>query len=389
MRIFYAVDSTLNSLFQSSLWRSNLYLPLVDLGHDIVEFNYDLKATFENVDVADPWQHAFISRNRPKVTDELLCQVRKAHAERPVDLFFSYFYDACVLPEAIDEIRAMGITTVNWYCNGAHQLHLVREISPRYDWCLVPERFRLKDYIAMGARPIYCQEAANPSIYKPYDLPGEYDVTFVGQAYGDRPAYIRYLLDQEIDVRVWGYGWKRTSPGPGGEQGPGLFKRVSRAAGKLLYPEGRRVLRRNLLTLLGARPAIVLPEDRLGGPLSDIELIRMFSRSKINLGFSTCGDTHEREERIVQVRLRDFEVPMSGGFYMVEYLEELEEFFEIGKEIVCYRSREDLAEKIKYYLSHDAEREAIRRAGYERCLRDHTWQKRFATAFREMRLPDA
>src|SRR6266540_1535736 len=145
MRIFYAVDNALNSLFQSNLWRNNLYLPLVDLGHDLVEFDYDLKETFEKVDLDDPLQRAFISRNRPKVTDELLRQVRKAHAEKPLDLFFSYFYDACVLQEGIDEIRKMGITTVNWYCNGAHQLHLVREISPHYDFCLVPEKFRLKD----------------------------------------------------------------------------------------------------------------------------------------------------------------------------------------------------------------------------------------------------
>ena len=34
----------------------------------------------------------------------------------------------------------------------------------------------------------------------------------------------------------------------------------------------------------------------------------------------------------------------------------------------------------------DAEREAIRRAGHERCLRDHTWQRRFEAAFREMGL---
>ena len=45
----------------------------------------------------------------------------------------------------------------------------------------------------MGARPLYCQEAANPDIYKPYDVPQEFDVAFVGQAYGDRPGYIRSL----------------------------------------------------------------------------------------------------------------------------------------------------------------------------------------------------
>ena len=181
MRIFYAADNSPNASLQSNLWRYNLYLPLVDLGHDVVEFQYDLSETFRNLDPSIVEQREFIQKNRPKVTKELLRQIKAAHALKPVDLFFSYFYDACVLPEAIEEIKAMGIKTVNWYCNGSYQLHLVSEIAPHYDWCLVPEKFRIKDYIAMGANPIYCQEAANPNIYKPYDLPTEFDVTFVGQ----------------------------------------------------------------------------------------------------------------------------------------------------------------------------------------------------------------
>ena len=107
MRIFYASDTTPNSAFQSNIWRNNLYLPLVDLGHDVVEFQYDLRKTFQNLDPAHPRKRAFIHKNRPKLTKELLHQVRKAYAVEPIDLFFSYFYDACVLPEAIDEIKSM------------------------------------------------------------------------------------------------------------------------------------------------------------------------------------------------------------------------------------------------------------------------------------------
>ena len=167
MRIFYAADSSPNANFgiQSSVWRNNLYLPLLDAGHEVVEFDYDLNETIQKVDKSR--NSSFIAKNRPKVTAELLRQINKAHEDQPLDLFFSYFYDACVLPEGIEAIRAMGITTVNWYCNGSYQLHLVEDISPHYDWCLVPERFRLKDYEAIGARPVYCQEAANPKIYKP------------------------------------------------------------------------------------------------------------------------------------------------------------------------------------------------------------------------------
>jgi spore maturation protein CgeB len=393
MRIFYASDTTPNSAFQSNLWRYNLYLPLVDLGHDVVEFQYDLRQTFQNLDPADPAQNAFIERNMPRVTKELLRQIKAAHAIRPVGLFFSYFYDACVLPRAIDEIKSMGIKTVNWYCNGSYQLHLVSEIAPHYDWCLVPEKFRLKDYVAMGARPIYCQEAANPNLYKPYDLPVEFDVTFVGQAYGDRPSYVKYLLDQGIDVRVWGWGWHSFASRAKVSDKLILLRQ---ALQMLRNKSGRQLLRRRLSSLLRANkpisllhdlwPAAILPASIIGGTLSDLEMIRMYSRSKINLGFSSCGNTHETGERILQVRLRDFEVPMSGGFYMVEYMEELEEFFHIGKEIVCYTDKEDLAEKIKYYLKHDDERERIRKSGHERCLRDHSWHKRFQMAFKEMGL---
>lgn len=387
MRIFYASETSPNPVFSSSLWRNNLYLPLLDLGHDVVEFDYDLRETFRNVDPSVPAQREFIARNRPLVTAELLRQIRAAHAVKPIDLFFSYFYDACVLPEAIDAIRAMGITTVNWYCNGSYQLHLVAEISPRYDWCLVPEKFRLPDYRALGAHPIYCQEAANPAIYQPVDLPREFDVTFVGQAYGERPGYIRFLLEQGIDVRVWGYGWEKYAAGVGNRG-----REAARIGRKLLTREGWNIVGRRLGRLLTGRVVGVmqtvsgttLPPEIMGGLLSDEEMIRMYSRSRINLGFSSCGGTHQTGERILQVRLRDFEVPMSGGFYMVEYMEELEEFYRIGEEIVCYHDPQDMVDKIRYYLAHDEERERIRRAGYERCLRDHTWQKRLATALEEM-----
>jgi spore maturation protein CgeB len=285
----------------------------------------------------------------------------------------------------------MGIETVNWYCNGSYQLHLVSEIAPHYDWCLVPEKFRLKDYVAMGARPIYCQEAANANIYRPYDLPVEFDVTFVGQAYGDRPVYINYLLEQGIDVRVWGWGWHNFSTEAKAPRRSSLPRRALLGARLLMSESGRQVLRQYSRrqppeNIPNTEPRAVLPASVIGGALSDLELIQMYSRSKINLGFSSCGDTHRTGERILQVRLRDFEVPMSGGFYIVEHMEELGEFFDIGKEIVCYTDKGDLADKIKYYLGHDDERERIRKAGHERCLRDHSWHKRFQMAFKEMGL---
>ena len=394
MRIFYAADNSADPRLeiQSNIWRNNLYCTLIDLGHDVVEFDYNLQETIQRVDKS--LHRRFIVKNRPQVTRELLRQIRKAHSEQPIDLFFSYFYDACVMVEGLEQIRAMGIKTVNWYCNGSYQFHLVEEISPYYDWCLVPEKFRLKDYRAIGARPIYCQEGANQKIYKPHNVPVEFEVTFVGQAYGERPEYIRYLLDGGVDVRVWGYGWDKFSQSYQSQAANSVW-RLGQTAREFLsntsWQDGfRRLLNSELLRsarkTVRKAPTVTLPDEIIGGVMSDSDMIPTYSRSKINLGFSSCGEIGETEERIVQIRLRDFEVPMSGGFYMVEYMEELEEFFDIGKEIVCYFDPEDLVDKIKYYLEHDNQREEIGRAGYERCLQDHTWHKRFEMAFRQMGL---
>jgi spore maturation protein CgeB len=364
MRIFYASAVSGNASVSSYLWRNNLYLPLLDLGHDVIEFKYDLGDVFRNLDSSIPLQKSFIEKSRPKLTAELLSQVKAAHTAKPIDLFFSYFYDACVLPEAIDEIRSMGIKTVNWYCNASYQLHLVQEISPHYDWCLVPEKFRLKDYAAINARPIYCQEAANPHVYKSYDVPVEFDVIFLGQKYGDRPEYIGHLIDAGVDVRVWGPNWR---------------DRPHRS------PHWPRVLRRAKRALWG-QPSTDVPLVRCGLPLSDEEYIKMYSRSKISLGFSKVANNQTEGEPIKQVRLRDFEAPMSGAFYMVEYFEELAEFFEPGKEVVCFSDPEDLLEKVRYYLAHDDVRERIRQAGMRRACSEHTWHKRFEMAFKTMGL---
>ena len=129
-----------------------------------------------------------------------------------------------------------------------------------------------------------------------------------------------------------------------------------------------------------------IPNEICGPPLSDEELIKMYSRSRINLGFSNVADT---TAGIKQVRLRDFEVPMSGGFYIVEYMQELEEFFKIGHEIVCYENKRDLAEKIHYYLQNADEREQIRQAGLQRATRDHSWQRRLQDSFAQMKLPSS
>jgi spore maturation protein CgeB len=75
---------------------------------------------------------------------------------------------------------------------------------------------------------------------------------------------------------------------------------------------------------------------------------------------------------------------MAGGFYLTGWLEELEELYEVGREIECYRSSAELVDKARFYLRNEAARERVRRAGFERARRDHTWARRFDSLFAEL-----
>lgn len=67
---------------------------------------------------------------------------------------------------------------------------------------------------------------------------------------------------------------------------------------------------------------------------------------------------------------RNFEIPAAKTFMLSEYSDDLNSLFKEGVEAEYFRSKEEMIEKIKYYLQNDKEREKIAMAGYQRLLKD-------------------
>lgn len=74
--------------------------------------------------------------------------------------------------------------------------------------------------------------------------------------------------------------------------------------------------------------------------------------------------------------MRLYEATGVGTFVLTDYKDNLHTLFDPGKEVVAYRSAEECAELITYYLAHEEERETIARAGQARTLREHTYGHR-------------
>jgi len=74
--------------------------------------------------------------------------------------------------------------------------------------------------------------------------------------------------------------------------------------------------------------------------------------------------------------MRLFEATGCGALLITDYRSNLNELFEIGREVVAYRSPEEAAALIRYYQANPGEAAAIAKAGQERTLRDHTYERR-------------
>jgi hypothetical protein len=74
--------------------------------------------------------------------------------------------------------------------------------------------------------------------------------------------------------------------------------------------------------------------------------------------------------------MRLYEATGAGTLLITDWKENLNEMFEVGKEVVAYRTPKECVELIRYFLKHEDERQAIARAGQERTLRDHTYYSR-------------
>ena len=95
----------------------------------------------------------------------------------------------------------------------------------------------------------------------------------------------------------------------------------------------------------------------------------VYAGSRINLNIALKGIEQGTPQRIMDVM-------SAGGFVLSAYCPETAELFEEDKEIVFFKTPEELVEKIDYYFAHDNERRQIARNGYEKVMNCYTYEKK-------------
>ncbi len=114
-------------------------------------------------------------------------------------------------------------------------------------------------------------------------------------------------------------------------------------------------------------PSVFAGEIGYGRDLADV-----YHSSGINLNLT---NSHLQ----TAVNQRVFDCPAAGGFLLSDYRADLEQFFEPHREIIFFRTLDEMADLIAKYRAEPHARQKIAQAARQRVLAEHTWDCRMRT----------
>lgn len=306
----------LNIIGQSGFLKS-----FKELGYDVTSFYYDSYIANNNID---------------QLQNDLLAIAEKV---RPDFIYFCIFRDH-FKKETLLKLKEK-FTTINWFGDDSWRFDsFTKNYANLFTYAITTDKYSISKYQTLGVTPIVSQWAAIGEICNNAKQEYKYDVTFIGGFNRYRKWFIDTLLKANINVEAFGHGWKN-------------------------------------------------------GPVSHDKMIEIFQTSKINLNIansisfdfryflnSPLNIVHSFHSKKVgsQIKARNFEIPYYGGLQLTDYVPGIEDYFDIGKECLCYKDSDDAVMLINHYLNDgrslvSEEREKIKKAGIKKAS-THNYKNR-------------
>jgi hypothetical protein len=301
--------------------------------------------------------------DRVRTSEQLRDRIRAAHREHGLDAVISYCFAFDVLPEVVEETIQMGVPWVNFFCDSTHMFEKVEPLARVVSLNWFPESAAAPRYRSLGVPWLCAPYAWNPD-WLP-DLTNRSAVrpaAFIGLPTTNRITQLGWLRVLGCQVQVRGHYWVGTGRSPFYNAAPAR-KRLFKA---LLKPDlGEKVLRRFLWPL-------VRPLAR--GPLADEEFGDFVKETVVMLGLNQGKDA--RGQFASYLKFRDMEFPGYGCCYLTEDNDDIRRIFEVGKEVLTYRSLREAADQIRRIGKEPERARQIGCAGRRQVLENHNWAVR-------------
>jgi len=248
------------------------------------------------------------------VADRLVVELKRGHADLVL-----VFKGASLSPDAIAALRrGTRARWANWFPDDPHDFETSTRLAPAYDVFFTHDSASLDRHRASGTRAHYLAFGCDPEFLRPLEVPRA-PLVFIGTRDPVRERVLREIADLGLFTR--GPGW------PGGPVYGDAFRRA----------------------LAGARVGV-----------------------NVHQQFVT-GDT---ERYGSGANMRVFELAAIGTPQLSDAKGDIPRHFTPDKEIVLYKSTEELRERAKALLDDEALCRSLAKAARERALREHTWTQR-------------
>ena len=299
---------------------------LKGLGHDvtgvnILPLNSKLKKFLERVNYRLSYKFDFEKLNN-KIIDEFNKQIS--------DIVW-IDKGKRIYPETLKELKKINPATKLVHINPDDPFGKFRTgwktfitAIPFYDIHFVAREVNISEYLEKGAKKVFVYDRSyDPEIHKPIELSEEEKkkyyckVGFIGSWAEAREKSIAYLIDNGIEVTVWGNGWDKGK----------YWNRIKK------YFRGTGLI--------------------------GLEYSKAINGMEIALHFLRKENRDEQDSRT-------FEIPACGTFMIAERTKKHEELFKENEEAVFFDNDEELLKKVNYYLINVDERIRIAKNAYNR-----------------------
>lgn len=237
----------------------------------------------------------------------------------------------------IESIRSMGIITMCWWLNDPFQFKRSLTQVSAYDYYFTNSKGSINDYRNAGfKRVFYLPVGCYPPVHRKLTgIDTKYDICFAGDWHPMREDILNSLVG-DFNVAIFG-PWKK-----------------------------RKMSRNSILTKNVVRRSFFSPE----------EMVRIFNQSKIVLNIHSWFGKWN-----YGINPRVFEANGCGAFQLCDYKDEILELYEPEKEIVLYKNKKELKEKLSFFLTHEKQRIDIAQKGYLTTINYHTYEHRLKEMF--------
>lgn len=267
--------------------------------------------------------------------------IEKAYKFRPEIIFFKIFKFEIQF-STLEKLKK-DFFLVNWFGDDQWRFDkFTSKYANFFDACITTDKFSLDKYKSIGQKNVILSQHASFENFANYnDITYKYGVSFVGGANPFRKWFIKELKKRGIMVNCFGNGWEN---------------------GRITYDQMDQIMLYSKVNLNISNSLSYDVRFLLDHPKNILALIK----SSVLRG----------SKSISQTKARIFEIPVRGGFEITEYVPNLDDYFDIGKNIVCYNNVDEAALIIKYYLNNSEERERIKKRSVELARMKHTYRQR-------------